>query len=99
MVTVSRRRIGLITHPSISPPPPFSPSLISLMVSVDVKHHVYFIGHNSVLCQSHVMVYVGNAGMPLPLLLPPQCRPGSPFTGNGTDPAAHCTPAAAISDQ
>ena len=23
------------------PPPPFSPSLISLMVSVDVKHHVY----------------------------------------------------------
>ena len=23
--------------------PPFSPSLISLMVSVDVKHHVYFI--------------------------------------------------------
>ena len=22
-------------------PPPFSPSLISLMVSVDVKHHVY----------------------------------------------------------
>ena len=24
-----------------TPPPPFSPSLISLMVSVDVKHHVY----------------------------------------------------------
>ena len=26
------------------PLPPFSPSLISLMVSVDVKHHVYFTG-------------------------------------------------------
>ena len=25
-----------------TPFPPFSPSLISLMVSVDVKHHVYF---------------------------------------------------------
>ena len=51
-------------------PHPPSPSLISLVVSVDVKHHVYFIGHNSALCQSlHVMVYVGNAGMPLLLLL------------------------------
>ena len=33
---------------SLSPPPPyplppFSPSLISLMVSVDVKHHVYLL--------------------------------------------------------
>ena len=26
---------------SVPPSPPFSPSLISLMVSVDVKHHVY----------------------------------------------------------
>ena len=26
---------------SIPPVPPFFPSLISLMVSVDVKHHVY----------------------------------------------------------
>ena len=25
------------------PPPPFSPSVISLMVSVDVKHHVYIL--------------------------------------------------------
>ena len=25
------------------PSPPFSPSLISLMVSVDVKHHVYLL--------------------------------------------------------
>ena len=31
---------------SIPPPPPlppFSPSLLSLMVSVDVKHHVYLL--------------------------------------------------------
>ena len=28
---------------SIPPYPPFSPSLISLMVSVDVKHHVYLL--------------------------------------------------------
>ena len=27
-----------------APFPPFSPSLISLMVSVDVKHHVYLRG-------------------------------------------------------
>ena len=27
---------------SIPPFPPFSPSLISIVVSVDVKHHVYF---------------------------------------------------------
>ena len=26
-----------------TPFPPFSPSLISLMVSVDVKHHVYLL--------------------------------------------------------
>ena len=36
--------ISLFPPPSISsPPPPFSPSLISLMVSVDVKHHVYLL--------------------------------------------------------
>ena len=29
------------SHPT--PPPPFSPSPISLMVSVDVKHHVYLL--------------------------------------------------------
>ena len=28
---------------SMPPSPPFSPSLISLMVSVDVKHHVYLL--------------------------------------------------------
>ena len=28
---------------SIPPFPPFSPSLISLMVSLDIKHHVYLI--------------------------------------------------------
>ena len=30
------------TPTSIPPFPPFSPSLISRTVSVDVKHHVYF---------------------------------------------------------
>ena len=30
-------------HPPPYPFPPFSPSLISLMVSVDVKHHVYLL--------------------------------------------------------
>ena len=43
--------IGIYTLPLPPPPyplpfPPFSPSLISLMVSVDVKHHVYLLdGH------------------------------------------------------
>ena len=31
-------------HP-FPPPTPVSPSLISLIVSVDVKHHVYLLGH------------------------------------------------------
>ena len=39
--------IGIIyspsSHTSIPPFTPFSPSLISLMVSVDVKHHVYLL--------------------------------------------------------
>ena len=30
------------------PIPPFSPSLISLMVSVDIKHHVYLLTHTAV---------------------------------------------------
>ena len=37
---------GIYTLPLPPPPyplPPFSPSLISLMVSVDVKHHVYLL--------------------------------------------------------
>ena len=29
--------------PTSIPPPPFSPYLISLMVFVDVKHHVYLL--------------------------------------------------------
>ena len=29
--------------PHLHTPPPFSPSLISLVVSVDVKHHVYWV--------------------------------------------------------
>ena len=32
------------SHISIPPSPTVSPSLISLMVSVDVKHHVYLLG-------------------------------------------------------
>ena len=38
--------IGIMVSPSYLtsiPPPPFSPSLISLMVSVDVKHHVLLL--------------------------------------------------------
>ena len=38
--------IGIYTLPLPTPPyplHPFSPSLISLMVSVDVKHHVYLL--------------------------------------------------------
>ena len=34
-------RYILSLFPRLHTPPPFSPSLISLMVSVDVKHHVY----------------------------------------------------------
>ena len=33
-------------HAHFPPPPPFSPSLISLMVSLDVKHHVYLLTYN-----------------------------------------------------
>ena len=37
----------ILSPPPPYPLPPFSPSLISLMVSVDVKHHVYFSqGHH-----------------------------------------------------
>ena len=35
--------VSLSSHLHVPFPPPFSPSLISLMVSVDVKHHVYFL--------------------------------------------------------
>ena len=38
--------IGIYTLPLPTPPyplPPFYPSLISLMVSVDVKHHVHLL--------------------------------------------------------
>ena len=44
-----RYRISLFA-PTSTPPPPSSPSLISLVVSVDVKHHVYFLLH--ILLQS-----------------------------------------------
>ena len=35
-----------------TPFPPFSPSLISLMVSVDVKHHAYFLDQGSISMES-----------------------------------------------
>ena len=37
------RYIISLFHHHNTPLPPFSPSLISLMVSVDVKHHVYLL--------------------------------------------------------
>ena len=39
----SDRYIISLSPPLPYPLPPFSPSLISLMVSVDVKHHVYLL--------------------------------------------------------
>ena len=41
--------IGIYSPSSPSSIPPFSPSLISLMVSVDVKHHVYLLTESSQL--------------------------------------------------
>ena len=41
--------IGICSPSSPSSIPPFSPSLISLMVSVDVKHHVYLLTESSQL--------------------------------------------------
>ena len=44
LVVTVQRQVYNIPLPSIPYPlPPFSPSLISLMVSVDVKHHVYLL--------------------------------------------------------
>ena len=43
VVTVYRRVYNLPLPPPPYPLSPFSPSLISLMVSVDVKHHVYLL--------------------------------------------------------
>ena len=42
VVTVYSDRYIISLFPHLyTPVPPFSPSLINLMVSVDVKHHVY----------------------------------------------------------
>ena len=41
VVTVYSDRYIISLSPHFHTPSPFSPSLISLMVSVDVKHHVY----------------------------------------------------------
>ena len=56
------------------PPPPyplpsFSPSLISLMVSVDVEHHVYLQGATEVVAtefRSCVKQSDGRPGLPVP---------------------------------
>ena len=43
--------IGIYSPSSHTSIPPFSPSLVSLMVSVDVKHHVFlvhFLSHSTV---------------------------------------------------
>ena len=60
--------IGIYSSPlptSPYPLPPFSPSLISLMVSVDVKHHVYLLTYRPYfraqeLCESRG----GRPGLP-----------------------------------
>ena len=46
MVTVWQWVYNLPLPPPPYPLSPFSPSLISLVVSVDVKHHVYFPPHS-----------------------------------------------------
>ena len=49
--------------PLYTPFPPFSPSLISLVVSVDVKHHVYLLSgcmHVTKLGGVNESVYVFN---------------------------------------
>ena len=59
---------------SLSPPPPyplpspFSPSLISRTVSVDVKHHVYLLTllHPPPLCSSHCNGWWGGGAPPPP---------------------------------
>ena len=44
----------------LSRTPPFFPFLISLMVSVDVKHHVYLLNQSSfLLCLDNPMRLVG----------------------------------------
>ena len=43
VVTVYSDRYIIYLSPHFHTPSPFSPSLISLMVSVDVKHHVYLL--------------------------------------------------------
>ena len=57
VVTMYSDRYVISLFPNLHRPfPPFSPSLISLMVSVDVKHHVYLLTrlhvHGSVVDRS-----------------------------------------------
>ena len=53
VVTVQRQVYDLPLFPPPYPLPPFSPPLISLMVSVDVKHHAVDSGGSPVL-QYHI---------------------------------------------
>ena len=46
------------SQPPQSPFPPFSPSLISLMVSVDVKHHVYLLTPQSTVSTSDLQWFL-----------------------------------------
>ena len=55
VVTFSDRYIISLPSPHLHTP--FSPSLISLMVSVDVKHHVYLLTYiHSLVCTVSVDV-------------------------------------------
>ena len=49
VVTVYRQVYNLSLSPHLRTP--FSPSLISLMVSVDVKHHVYLLTKLAILLE------------------------------------------------
>ena len=59
--------ISLFPQPPYPLPPPFFPSLISLMVSVDVKHHVYLrtyvLEDTMCLLACQVRVIVSDSGL------------------------------------
>ena len=62
--------VGIYSPSSLTsiPPPPFSPSLISLMVSVDVKHHVYLLTLHSLATvdvkKNHSFIYTSEPVWP-----------------------------------
>ena len=74
-------RFILSLFPKLHTPfPPFSPSLINLMmVSVDVKHHVYLLTYPGAECRNHSggdSVAIGIT----PLFPPPPPPPTPPFS-------------------